>query len=157
MSTRRAAARLIPLVTEIRKFIAGTIFFNQRVADRFRLNLTDTQCLNVLELAGSATPGQLAAQTGLTTGGVTVVLDRLEKAGFVKREPNPEDRRSVIVRTVPEATAKIQAMYVQINRELGQLLASYSDKDLDVLTGFFAKANALREDAGVEFWNGTSS
>jgi MarR family transcriptional regulator, organic hydroperoxide resistance regulator len=115
------------------------------VADRFHLNLTDTQCLNILELAGSATPGQLASQTGLTTGGVTVVLDRLEKAGFVKREPNPNDRRSVIVRTVPEAMERIQALYGEINKGTADLLAGYSDKDLDFIIAFFAKANAVRD------------
>jgi DNA-binding MarR family transcriptional regulator len=131
------------LVFEIRKFIAGAIFFNQKVADRFQLNLTDTQCLNVLEMAGSATPGQLAAQTGLTTGGITVVLDRLEKAGFVRREPNPEDRRSLIVRPVPENLARLQAMYGEIHRGLAKLLDSYSDKELKLIIGFFQKASAV--------------
>jgi DNA-binding MarR family transcriptional regulator len=144
MSTRRAATRHQSLVIEIRKFIAGAIFFNQKVAERFGLNLTDTQCLNVLEMAGSATPGQLAAQTGLTTGGITVVLDRLEKAGFVKREPNPEDRRSLIVRPLPENLARIQAIYADIHKGLGQLFAGYSDKELDIIVSFFEKSNAMR-------------
>ncbi len=143
MSTRKTATRHNSVVLEIRKFIAGAIFFNQTVADRFRLNLTDTQCLNVLEMAGSATPGQLAAQTGLTTGGITVVLDRLEKAGFVKREPNPEDRRSLIVRPVPETVARVHSMYAEVSKSLGKLLAGYSDKELDVVLDFFEKANAM--------------
>ncbi len=144
MSTRRTATRLASLVVEMRKFIAAAIFFNQTVAERFQLNLTDTQCLNILDLTGSATPGQLAAQTGLTTGGVTVVLDRLEKAGFVKREPNPNDRRSLIIRPVPASLARIQAMYTEINKGIGQLLSGYSDKELDLIIGFFEKANAMR-------------
>ncbi len=143
MSTRRTAARHHSLVIEIRKFIAGAIFFNQKVAERFHLNLTDTQCLNVLDIAGSATPGQLAAQTGLTTGGITVVLDRLEKAGFVKREPNPEDRRSLIIRPVPENLARVQAMYADIHKGLGQLFAGYSDKELDIVLSFFEKSNGM--------------
>src|SRR5580698_5169113 len=113
MSSRRAAIRHKSLVIEIRKFIASAIFFNQKVAERFHLNLTDTQCLNLLELSGSATPGQLATRTGLTTGGVTVVLDRLEKAGFVKREPNPNDRRSLIVRTLPGNMTRLHAAYAE--------------------------------------------
>ncbi len=144
MSTRRTAARHHSLVIEIRKFIAGAIFFNQKIAERFQLNLTDTQCLNVLEIAGSATPGQLASQTGLTTGGITVVLDRLEKAGFVKREPNPDDRRSLIIRPVPENLARLQAMYADIQKGLGQLFAGHSDKDLDIIQEFFQKANVMQ-------------
>ena len=59
------------LVVQIRQFIAGTILFNQRVADRAGLHLTDVQCINLLELLGPSTPGTLAQCTGLTTGGVT--------------------------------------------------------------------------------------
>lgn len=146
MSTRKAVTRHSSLVFEIRRFIAGAIFFNQKVAEQFQLNLTDTQCLNVLEMAGSATPGQLAAQTGLTTGGVTVVLDRLERAGFVRREPNPDDRRSLIVRPVPEKLARLQAMYGEVHKGLERLLDTYSDKDLHLITAFFHKANAVRHE-----------
>jgi DNA-binding MarR family transcriptional regulator len=144
MSTRRTAVRHNSLVVEIRRFIAAAIFFNQKVAERFHLNLTDTQCLNVLELSGSATPGQLAEQTGLTTGGITVVLDRLEKAGFVKREPNPDDRRSLIIRPVPAGMSRMQAMYGEISKGLDELFAGYNQKELELILGFFQKANNKR-------------
>ena len=148
MSSRKQAVRHTALIVEIRKFIAATIFFNQKVAERFHLNLTDTQCLNIIDLAGSATPGQLATRTGLTTGGVTVVLDRLEKAGFVKREPNPKDRRSLIIRPVPEGMARMQAMYGEINKGMDRVLAGYSDKDIDLIIGFFERSNRVRGDGG---------
>jgi DNA-binding MarR family transcriptional regulator len=149
MSSRRAAPRLTSLVIEIRKFVAGTIFFNQKVAERFHLNLTDTQCLNLLELGGPATPGQLAARTGLTTGGITVVLDRLEKAGFIAREPNPEDRRSLIVRTIPAKVAAVHAMYAEITKGLEDVVSGYSAKELDLIVGFFEKANGIRPDVAL--------
>jgi DNA-binding MarR family transcriptional regulator len=78
-------------VLEVRRFIANTVLFNQRLADALGINATDYQVLNVLDLRGSARPGELAKLTGLTTGGVTVVLDRLERAGFVRRERNPNE------------------------------------------------------------------
>src|SRR5690242_18054602 len=98
MSTANRTALHATLIAHIRHLIAGSIFFNQKVADRMGLHLTDMQCINLLDLVGPVTPGTLAERMGLTTGGVTVLLDRLEKAGFVRREPNPNDRRSVIIR-----------------------------------------------------------
>ena len=144
MSTSRTAARHGSLVVEIRKFIANAIFFNQKVAERCDLNLTDTQCLNLLELSGSATPGQLAEYTGLTTGGITVVLDRLEKAGFIQREPNPKDRRSLIVKTVPSGIARMHAFYTEINKGMAELMSKFSEKDLAVVQAFFERANTTR-------------
>lgn len=149
MSTRRAAVRHKSLVMEIRKFIANAIFFNQKVAEHFNLNLTDSQCLNILEMAGSATPGQLAERTGLTTGGVTVVLDRLEKAGFIQREPNPRDRRSLIIRPVTAALEPLHAMYADINQGLGKLLAGYDERELGIIVDFFEKSNRMRHESGL--------
>src|ERR1700747_2896578 len=80
----------------LREFIAGSIMYNQQVADRVGLRLTDMQCINVLDLMGPSTPGELARSTGLTTGGVTVMLDRLEKGGYIRREAKPRDRPSLL-------------------------------------------------------------
>ena len=89
MSTGNRAALHASLIRNIRYFIAGTIVFNQKVADSVGLHLTDMQCLNLLELEGAMTPGKLAKWMGLSTGGVTVMLDRLEQGGYIRREANP--------------------------------------------------------------------
>src|SRR5580658_4419241 len=123
MSTEKRTALHAELIGAIRRFIAGSIMFNQKVADRVGLHLTDMQCINLLDLLGPVTPGKLAERTGLTTGGVTVMLDRLEKAGFVKREPNPNDRRSVLVRVNPRKLKKIHAHYAGINERLEAFLS----------------------------------
>src|SRR5271163_2178212 len=68
------------IVLEIRKFIAAAIFFNTQAAESAGLGLTDLQMVHMLQLYGPSTPGRLAAWTGLSSGGVTVALDRLEKA-----------------------------------------------------------------------------
>jgi DNA-binding MarR family transcriptional regulator len=82
----------------------------------FRNGTSFTICsIGVLDLLGPSTPGKLAECTGLTTGGVTVMLDRLEKAGFVKRERNPNDRRSVLVHVNPKRLQKMPAYYAEIN------------------------------------------
>ncbi|HEX4309829.1 MAG TPA: helix-turn-helix domain-containing protein, partial [Acidobacteriaceae bacterium] len=69
------------VVFEIRKFIASVIFFNTQAAEKVGLSLTDMQMIYMLQLNGPATPGRLATWTGLSSGGVTVALDRLQKAG----------------------------------------------------------------------------
>ncbi|HUA60289.1 MAG TPA: MarR family transcriptional regulator, partial [Verrucomicrobiae bacterium] len=74
------------LEIEVRKFIAGAILFNEKVAALAGLNSTDLQFMNLLELGVARTPGDLARWSGLTTGGVTVALDRLEKGGYIRRE-----------------------------------------------------------------------
>src|ERR1700761_6075581 len=79
------------IVLEIRKFLAAGIFFKTLAAEKAGLGLTDMQILHMLQLYGASTPGQLAKWTGLSSGGITVALDRLEKDGYVRRGPNPAD------------------------------------------------------------------
>lgn len=106
-------------------------------------HLTDMQCMNLLDLLGPVTPGKLAECTGLTTGGVTVMLDRLEKAGYVRRERNPDDRRSVLVRVNPAKLRKINAMYAGINKGLAAFLAETPDAEVESTLKFFSRINAI--------------
>jgi MarR family transcriptional regulator, organic hydroperoxide resistance regulator len=128
----------------LRQFIAGSILYNQQVADRMGLRLTDMQCINVLDLMGPSTPGELARSTGLTTGGVTVMLDRLEKGGYVKREPNPRDRRSVLVHLNPAKLKKVHAFYGEINQRIAALLDETPEAELRSVVNLFSKMNRSR-------------
>lgn len=148
MSSENRAALHSEIQRAMRQLIAGTILFNQKVADRAGLHLTDMQCINLLDLFGPVTPGKLAEATGLTTGGVTVMLDRLEKAGVVKREPNPNDRRSVLVRVNPAKLRKIQALYDAIDEQFEALLADTPEAELRVIANFFSRMSAVRREPG---------
>jgi DNA-binding MarR family transcriptional regulator len=143
MSNRNRDPLTESLVAEMRRFIANAILTNQQIADQIGLNMTDQQALNLVDLAGSITPGELARRTGLTSGGVTVVLDRLEAAGYVKRERNPQDRRSVLVRPVAAKLRKVQQKYRVINEQLDRMFADYKQHDLEIVHAFFAKTNSL--------------
>ena len=134
------------LIHGIRHFIAGAILFNQQVADKVGLHLTDMQCLNVLELLGPVTPGKLAACTALSTGGVTVMLDRLEKAGFIRREPNPADRRSILIRINTRKMKKVHPYYAEIDVRLKAFLDKMPLSDLESVVAFFSRINAARSD-----------
>jgi DNA-binding MarR family transcriptional regulator len=148
MSSPRRTELNAALIGHIRQFIAGSILFNQQVAERTGLRLTDMQCLNVLELLGPSTPGTLAACTGLTTGGVTVMLDRLERAEYVKRAPNPADRRSVLVRVNPKKLKKMTTHYDRITRQTIEVFDAIPEADLEAVARFFAHINAIRVDRG---------
>jgi MarR family transcriptional regulator, organic hydroperoxide resistance regulator len=128
----------------LRQFIAGSILYNQQIADRVGLRLSDMQCINALELMGPSTPGELARFTGLTPGGVTVMLDRLEKGGYLKREPNPRDRRSVLVHLNPAKAKKLQSFYGEVNERMAALLDETPERELRSLVNVLSKMNASR-------------
>lgn len=133
------------LVREMRRFIAGAIMFNQQLADTLGINATDYQVLNLLDLRGQAKPGDLARLTGLTTGGVTLVLDRLENAGFVKRERNPNDRRSLLIRPVPAKMRAILRLYEPVIAGMQRISSAYDDRELSTVLDFFTRSNAFGE------------
>jgi DNA-binding MarR family transcriptional regulator len=125
------------IVLEIRKFLAAGIFFNAQTAERAGMGLTDMQMVHTLQLYGPATPSKLAVSTGLSSGGVTVALDRLEKAGYIRREPNPADRRSLLIKIVPAKLRKLAGMYEGIESETRRLLATLPERDLEAVVRFF--------------------
>ena len=135
------------IVLDIRKFLMAGIFFNAQAAERAGLGLTDMQMLHMLQLHGPATPGKLANSTGLSSGGVTVALDRLEKAGYIRREPNPADRRSLLINLVPTKLRKLAGMYEGIEHETRRLLATLPERDLQAVVRFFETMSGVRADA----------
>ena len=135
------------VISCLRQFIAGSILYNQQIADRVGLRLTDMQCINALDLMGPSTPGELARFTGLTTGGVTVMLDRLENGGYLKREPNPRDRRSVLVHVNPTKVKKMQTFYGEINHRTAALLDETPERELRSVVNLLSKMNAARAEA----------
>jgi len=126
----------------VRRSIAGAILFNQKVADEVGINLRDLQVIHLLQLHGPSQPRDLARWAFITTGGMTVVLDRLEKSGYVKREPNPGDRRSCIVRLIPESLRRFADAYQSKAGRLASVLSKYSDRDLRMLVGFYEQLNS---------------
>lgn len=131
------------ILLEMRKFIAASIFFNARAAEKAGLGMTDMQMLHVLQLYGPSTPGYLALCTGLSSGGITVALDRLEKAGYVRREPNPADRRSLLVTLVPGKLRKMQSMYEGVERESRAAIGRLPQRDLEAVVRFFESLHRI--------------
>jgi DNA-binding MarR family transcriptional regulator len=117
-----------------------TILFHQALADMLTLHITDHRCLYFLHNYGAMPAGRLAELTGLTTAGVTGIIDRLEEAGYARRANDPKDRRRTIVEPIRNKKweKKIEAIFVPFHEKMHKLLSSYSDSEsaflLDVLT-----------------------
>jgi len=120
---------------KFREMSTETIMFHQAVADMLGLHITDHKCLDFIYRFGAMPAGRLAELTGLTTGAVTGIIDRLEEAGYVRRTNDPKDRR----RTIVEATKnkklekKIETIFIPLRDRMHKLLSSYSDSELAFL------------------------
>lgn len=133
------------------RMIATAQFGQQDIARRLGLNVTDLTCLGFLieaSMAGeSLVAGDLAVRARLTTGAVTGVLNRLEKAGYIRRAPDPGDRRRVVVVMEETAQERILAVYGPVYQRLAVLFADYGPEEIAVLTDWFSRARGLFEEA----------
>ena len=120
------------------------------MAQRLGINSTDLECLDLVVLRGPMTAGALAEATGLTTGAITGVIDRLERAGFARRERDPDDRRKVLVRALPEIEVEAAPLFAPMERAAMAVLSSYSDDELALLLTFFRRIHEAARAATVE-------
>ena len=121
----------------------AALVFHQTIADRLGLNPTDHKCLELLHRAQHPTAGDLAIATGLTTGAVTGVIDRLEQRGFVRREAHPTDRRKVIIRVIPERFDEMQRLFTGVATGMGELCRSFSAAELQVIKDYMSRSADL--------------
>ena len=127
------------VIESARRVIASAILFSHQVAERLKLGPSDAQFMTLLDVHGPLTPGRLADLTGLKTGTVTGVLDRLENAGFVRRDRDPHDRRKVIVSLDERRVADLAAPHYQGQADrMVSVLQRYDDRELAVIADFLA-------------------
>lgn len=117
--------------------------FGQTVAIRFGLSESDIEALEVLLDTGTATAGKLSDLMGLTTGAVTRVIDRLEQAGYVRRVPDPADRRRVIVELIPDRMAAVEATMARVGDKSASAIGHYSEAELAVINDFLTRMEAI--------------
>lgn len=140
------AEELRELARELRQFNGLSASFFRAAAARSGINVTDMQVIDILHSNGPMTAGQLAELTGLTTGAITGMLNRLEESGLVYRERDPEDGRRVIVRLAPdkkEEMREINAMFDAPGRAWGEMASHYDDEQLAFLLEFLKRSNAM--------------
>src|ERR1700731_2261550 len=132
----------------MRELSTATILFHQTVADRLAMNVTDHKCAGILAQSGPITAGELAGRTGLTTGAITGVIDRLEKAGFARRAKDPGDRGRVMIEPiVKQIESAIYPLFESMAAASRELCECYSTDELAVIRDFTMRA---RQMAGEE-------
>jgi len=137
LSRAKARAALMQDLEHAMRRASGIgAIFSQTVADYAGISSSDLECLDFLNLERRATAGRLAEVTGLTTGAITGVIDRLEKAGFVRRERDDDDRRKVFISIVPENLARIGKLYLHMQQAMLKNWGTYSDEELRLLLRF---------------------
>jgi DNA-binding MarR family transcriptional regulator len=119
------------------------VLMSDAVAKLVGLNSTDLECLDLLGLAGATTAGRLASHAGLTTGAMTAVIDRLERAGFARRMRHADDRRCVFVEARPERIRQIEQLYRPLIAAVARLNEDYGDRQLAVIVDYLSRAVTL--------------
>jgi DNA-binding MarR family transcriptional regulator len=140
-------ARLIEELGRImQEFQRSTDTLDQHVADRLGLNRTDLRCLELLFAPTPMSPGELAAAAGLTTGGVTTAIDRLEKSGYATRTRDTADRRRVTVQPTEKANAMVEEIFAPIARDGAAYLQEFDTAALVALSEFLRFAARLQQE-----------
>jgi len=145
------------LRAEIMGYLGAASDFDEGLAKKLKLSRTDMRCLDLIARLGPITAGHVAQESGLTTGAVTFILDRLEEAGMVTRRRDTEDRRRVWVEMVPAAQERLQCLQQPVAEEMRQVAQRFKADELAIVRDFMRQAKevferqvsgAFKQDAG---------
>ncbi|WP_162832478.1 MarR family winged helix-turn-helix transcriptional regulator [Paenibacillus pini] len=123
-----------------------SVLYQQNVGSSLGLHNNDFMSVDILREKGSLTAGEMAKITGLTTGSITALIDRLEKVGYVRRENDPHDRRKVIIVPEYENKEEVSDTYQPLYESMIKLASSYTKEELTLITQFLSKASAVIEE-----------
>lgn len=117
---------------------------DEAAASRLRINQTDLRCLGIILDRGPVSASKLAESIRLTRAAMTTALDRLEKAGFIRRLHDLQDRRGIKVEATAAAQNAVREIWEPVRRDGLAFLEKYSDEDLELLSQFFEEYCALQ-------------
>ncbi len=144
MSTRNSRSELEKTAVQLfRKLGTRTVLFHQAAAQALGLFPTDLKSADILNEAGPMTAGELGKKTGLSTGSVTALVDRLEKAGYVVREKDPNDRRRVVIVPLTASKRHIKDLFRPLSESTMDLCREYTEEELELIFSFVAKPPIL--------------
>jgi DNA-binding MarR family transcriptional regulator len=131
-----------------RELSTTVILFHEAVASRLGLSAAEWKCLGLLDQHGAATAGRLAELSGFTTGAITGIVDRLEKAGHARREANPRDRRSVIIHPVENRAlrAQIAPIFESLRQAMAAVAGRYSARELALIQDYLERTIQVLRD-----------
>jgi DNA-binding MarR family transcriptional regulator len=134
-----------------------TVVYQQNVAASLGLYNNDFLSVDILREKGPITAGELSKLTGLATGSVTALIDRLEKNGYVRRQNDPNDRRKVIIVPLYENKEDVIDTYLPLHTAMVKLAASYTDEELALISQFLGKASTVLDEQIDHLSSGTRS
>lgn len=145
MSTNQDARDLTSkqLTDLMRALGSRTILYQQSVIKQLAISGNDFISIDLLNELGPMTAGELSKKTGLSTGTITALIDRLEKIGYARREKDPNDRRRVMIVPTYEEKAEIKTSYESLNLAMLDLADHYSYEQQMLINDFLTKAVAL--------------
>jgi DNA-binding MarR family transcriptional regulator len=127
---------VLDVITSLRELSSQLDRLDEAAAAHYELNRTDMRALDILGREGPLAPTDLAHRVGFTTGGITTVIDRLERAGYVVRRPDPSDRRRLLIE-VTDATREHDRVVFGGLFQLAETIASgYKSRDLQTIRRF---------------------
>jgi DNA-binding Lrp family transcriptional regulator len=124
-----------------REFITAVVVFHESVGRLLGLTAVERKCLDILSRTGPVTAGAIAEHTGLTSGAVTGLVDRLQAAGYVDRAPDPSDRRRVLVSLRPETTLDevMPKVFGPLGADMLAITSSYQPTELRAIADFLRR------------------
>ncbi|MEW2143259.1 MarR family transcriptional regulator [Micromonospora vinacea] len=137
------ASTIADLMRAGREMSRLSTVFRYAIAERLGLAVSDLECLDYLADVESATAGQIAERTNLTTGAVTSMLRRLQQAGYVTADRDPADRRRVIVTLRPERIAELERPYERFAARAERLIEGYSLEEVMLLVGHYERMQSM--------------
>ncbi|MGW5561570.1 MarR family winged helix-turn-helix transcriptional regulator [Micromonospora sp. NPDC003944] len=137
------ASAIADLMHAGREMSRLSMVFRYAIAERLGLTVSDLECLDYLADVGSATAGQIAERTNLTTGAVTSMLRRLQQAGYVTAERDPGDRRRVIVTLRPERITELRRPYERFAERAEWLVEGYGVEEVMLLVRHYDRMQAM--------------
>jgi DNA-binding MarR family transcriptional regulator len=145
---RRRRRRLSNSIKDALRELSNQLsLLNYHVGARAELKDVDLDCLDLIARHGPLSPSAIARRAGLHPATMTGILDRLERGGWVIRERDPADRRSVAVRASRERGAELFGLYAGMNSSMDRLLAGYGDAELELLADFLRRTTDAGRDA----------
>lgn len=131
------------LMMAMRRSSATGVLHSQAVARRVGINSSDLECLDLILMGGPASAGEIGRRTGLTSGAVTGLIDRLERQELVERTADPHDRRKVLVKVREDRIGRLSVYFEPMQRAMTAFLAEYSEEQLALIAEFVERGTAI--------------
>jgi DNA-binding MarR family transcriptional regulator len=124
-----------------------TVFLHQAIAQSVGLNATDTKCIDLILRSPdkTTTAGNLSEMTGLTTGAITHILDRLEKRGFIERVRDTDDRRKIFIRVNEKSLEPLIPKFEQVCKAFMALMQQYNDDELRLICQYMEQTSEISQ------------